>query len=344
MSRQRFHAGLINPSLFSPGFSFSSVDSAGGINSRKCCLPDSNLSVQVIPFLLLIVHPFGNTYVLSCAVWAENGGLHSNKPCFFGLAPPTYYGVSRPLRQALWLTANLPPSLLRLLGCRLHVLMNKFSQLPLTSEVTTASKLRAAIHSTGICTERSAPCSKAAPAGASQPQVALRTMLSLSREPCCLSPSLEVDLLVSLLCLWCWPSSRHWPSSVTHWLHALGRRCPSLTQVNYWLLHLWHTPPLPEQHELALQHCTQDYVPISSQGLTGREQIQVLRHVFPFTLKTIVIEQLCVFILFFLEMGSFLEAPYSADSQICLNKPDHWFRLGWDYPVLYLHPAQIPVC
>lgn len=73
----------------------------------------------------------------------------------------TYYGISCHLLQALWLIANLLPSLPRLPGYHLYMLINKLSQLPLTSEVATAPELRAAIYSTDICPESATPCSKA---------------------------------------------------------------------------------------------------------------------------------------------------------------------------------------
>lgn len=47
-----------------------------------------------------------------------------------------------------------------------------------------------------------------------------------------------------------------------------------------------------------------------------REQIQVLRHEFPYMPKTdILLLSKFIFILLFLKMGSFLEIPYLADSQ-----------------------------
>lgn len=58
------------------------------------------------------------------------------------------------------------------------MLINKFSQLPLTSEVANVPKLKAAIYSIDVYSKSAAPCSKVAStatelSGTSKPQVQL---------------------------------------------------------------------------------------------------------------------------------------------------------------------------
>lgn len=100
----------------------------------------------------------------------------------------TCYGISCHLLQALWLIANLLPSLQRLPGYHLYKLINKLSWLHLTAEVATAPELRAAIHSTDICPESAAPCSKAATHWHRWATGALRIMLNPSCKALLLAP------------------------------------------------------------------------------------------------------------------------------------------------------------
>ena len=135
----------------------------------------------------------------------------------------TYYGISRHLLQALWLIANLLPSLPRLPGYHLYMLMNKLSQLALTSEVATAPTLKAAIHSSDVCPESAAPCSKAAPHWHRWATGTLRIVLIPSCKALLLAPFPRSWLAAVMLCL------LQWPSSVMAWLHVvLGHCCPSL--------------------------------------------------------------------------------------------------------------------
>lgn len=151
----------------------------------------------------------------------------------------TYYGISRHLLQALWLIANLLPSLPRLPGYHLYMLMNKLSQLALTSEVATAPTLKAAIHSSDVCPESAAPCSKAAPHWHRWATGTLRIVLIPSCKALLLAPSLEVDLLLSCCAFYSghlllWPGSMlYWVTAALHWI-----------QVTHWLLQLCHTPTL----------------------------------------------------------------------------------------------------
>lgn len=106
------------------------------------------------------------------------------------------------------------------------------------------------------------------------------------------------------------PGSRLcWVSTALPWI-----------QVNFWLP--WCLPCSQRSTALGFQHRTQRHVPNSSQVLTWvqgawvREQIQVLRHVFPVTPKTKLLwTKLCVLILPCLQVGSFLKAPSLAESQ-----------------------------
>lgn len=144
--------------------------------------------------------------------------------------------------------------------------MNKCSQLPLTPEVATVPKLRAAAHSTDTCTE-CCPGSKTA----SKPQVPSGACWAYRVKPCLLlAPSLEADLL-SLLCLW------HWPSSVTPRPRVRGQCCPSLnTGQSLTPTSVSHSCPLPEAarpYAPSIAHKT--YVPNICQVLTWVQGVWV---------------------------------------------------------------------